>query len=79
MGGKKRGRPPKTGTQTDVSGSDRKRLKQTTMKRLRWTATSREEFNRAQSRPRSYVRGADDRGSDVWQNEFGRGEGGGVT
>ena len=76
--GKKRGRPSKRDSHTDVPGSNSKRSKPTNIsnKRLRWTATSREEFCRAQS-VRSDDVGAS--GKDVWQSGFGRGEGGGVT
>ena len=76
--GKKRGRPPKRDSYTDVHGSDSKRLKptHTSTKRLRWTATNREEFSRAQSVSQD-VAGVSSR--DAWQSGFGRGEGGGVT
>ena len=54
QGGKKRGRPPKN--TTDTSGhTDRKRLKSQTRKRLRWTDTGREEFNRVQKTARHNV------------------------
>ena len=81
VGGKKRGRPPKTYSQTDVDRSDKKRSKRTTNKRLRWTATNREEFNRAQKHARVSANDvAVGVSGGVWQNVYGRyGEGGGVT
>ena len=79
-GGKKRGRPPKTYTQTDVDRSAKKRPRQPTNKRLRWTVTNREEFDRAQIHARTSANNVDVGVSGgVWQNVYGRGEGGGVT
>ena len=78
-GGKKRGRPPKTNDNVKIV-SDRKRSKQSVTKRLRWTDTSREEFDREQKRARNNA--SQDIASssrDAWQQEFGSGEGGGVT
>ena len=75
-GGKKRGRPPKAHDNVEIV-RDRKRSKQSVTKRLRWTDTGREEFDREQKKARSQDIASSSRG--VWRPEFERGEGGGVT
>ena len=72
-GGKKRGRPPKTNGNVDV-GSSNKKTRQSVTKRLRWTDTGREEFDREQKKARMASTSC-----DVRKSKFGRGEGGGVT
>ena len=79
-GGKKRGRPPKTCTQTETDRDTKKRHRQPNNKRLRWTVTNREEFDRKQKCARTSTKMVDVGVSrSVWQNVYGRGEGGGVT
>ena len=79
QGGKKRGRPPKNMTDT-LGNTDIKRAKPKTRKRLRWTDTGREEFDRVQKTARHSVSLSDNCPSrSEWVQQFGRGEGGGVT
>ena len=79
QGGKKRGRPPKNTTDT-LGSTDIKRAKLQTRKRLRWTDTGREEFNRVQKTARHSLSPSDNYPSrSEWVQQFGRGEGGGVT
>ena len=78
-GGKKRGRPPKAVPNTELNTAARKRQKSQTRKRLRWTDTGREEFNRVQRIARSEASSSVGLRRNEWTQQFGRGEGGGVT
>ena len=78
QGGKKRGRPRKN-ADADVNTAARKRQKSQTRKRLRWTDVGREEFNRVQKTARHEASSNVDLSRNEWTQQFGRGEGGGVT
>ena len=79
QGGKKRGRPPNAANAVDLNTAARKRQKSHTRKRLRWTDVGREEFNRVQKTARMEAGSNVALSRNEWTQQFGRGEGGGVT